>query len=213
MLNKIRTHLFSVVGLFSAIGSAHAQENIEQPRYDVLKQSDGVELRSYAPYLAAEVTVKAGSSGEASSKGFMQLAGYIFGGNQRADNIAMTAPVTTEARSGSTTIAMTAPVTTSEKDNGAYTVQFSMPSKWTMDTLPIPDNDKIELTQIKAEKRVAYRFTGQRSQARIDEAVAKIGDFMETETLEAASSIIIAGYDGPSVPMEKKRWEVMRIVK
>tara|TARA_R110000787_G_scaffold221595_2_gene330322 strand:- start:14787 stop:15428 length:642 start_codon:yes stop_codon:yes gene_type:complete len=213
MLNKIRTHLFSIVGLFSAIGSAHAQENIEQPRYDVLKQSDGVELRSYAPYLAAEVTVKAGSSGEASSKGFMQLAGYIFGGNQRADNIAMTAPVTTEARSGSTTIAMTAPVTTSEKDDGVYTVQFSMPSKWTMDTLPIPDNDKIELTQIKAEKRVAYRFTGQRSQARIEEAAAKIGDFMEMEKLEVASSIIVAGYDGPSVPTEKKRWEVMRIVK
>jgi hypothetical protein len=213
MLNKIRDLLVSAVGLFTAIGTAHAQENIEQPKYEVLKQSNGVELRRYAPYLAAEVTVKAGSSDEASSKGFRQLAGYIFGGNQGADNVAMTAPVTTEARSGSTTIAMTAPVTTSEKDVGAYTVQFSMPSKWTMDTLPIPNNDKIELVQITAEKRVAYRFTGQRSQARIDEAAAKIGYFMETEKLEAASSIIVAGYDGPSVPMGKKRWEVMRIVK
>ena len=213
MSNKVRNLVVSAMGLFAAIGSAQAQDNIEQPEYDVLKQSDGVELRSYAPYLAAQVTVKAGSSGEASSKGFRQLAGYIFGGNQRADRIAMTAPVTTEAISGSTTIAMTAPVTTSRKEEGAYTVQFSMPSKWTMDTLPIPDNDQIELTPIKTQKRVAYRFTGQRSQARIDEAAAKIGNFMDRENLQAASSIIVAGYDGPSVPTEKKRWEVMQIVK
>lgn len=213
MSGRIRNLLVSAMGLFTVVGSAQAKEKIEQPRYEVLSQSDGVELRSYAPYLAAQVTVKARSSGEASSKGFRQLAEYIFGGNQRRDKISMTAPVTTEARSGSATIAMTAPVTTSGKADGAYTVQFSMPSKWTMDTLPIPDNDQIELTPIKAEKRVAYRFTGHRSPARIEEAAVKIGDFMERENLQAASSMIIAGYDGPSVPTERKRWEVMRIVK
>lgn len=204
---------FRLRGLLVAIGCAHAQDDIEQPKYDVVKQSDGVELRSYATYLAAEVTVEAGSSNEASSKGFRQLAGYIFGGNQRADQIAMTSPVTTQAKSASTTIAMTAPVTTSENADGAYTIQFSMPSQWTMDTLPIPNNDKVKLAQVKAESRVAYRFAGPRSKTRIEEATAKIEAFLQAENLEAASSIIIAGYDGPSVPTEKKRWEVMRFVK
>lgn len=213
MFNKFHKLLVSVMGSFALTGCAHAQDNIEQPKYDVVKQSDGVELRSYAPYLAAEVTVEAESLGEASSKGFRQLAGYIFGDNKRADKIAMTAPVTTQAKSGSTTIAMTAPVTTSENEDGAYTIQFSMPSKWTMDTLPIPNNEKIELTQIEAERRVAYRFVGRRSKARTDEATAKIEAFLQLEKLEAASSIIVAGYDGPSVPMEKKRWEVMQTVK
>ncbi|QJB69474.1 SOUL family heme-binding protein [Parasphingorhabdus halotolerans] len=195
------------------MGCAHAQDSIEQPKYDVIKQSDGVELRNYAPYLAAEVTIEAGSSDEASNKGFRQLAGYIFGGNQRADKIAMTAPVTTQAKSASTTIAMTAPVTTSKNEDGAYTIQFSMPSKWTMDTLPIPDNDKIELTEIPAEQRVAYRYIGTRSEALIKEAAAKIEDFRKAEDLEAASSLIVAGYDGPSVPQAQRRWEVMQIVK
>ena len=66
---------------------------IEQSQYEMLKQSGRVGLLSYHPYLAAEATVKAGLSGEASSKGFIQLAGHFFGGNQCADKIAMTAPV------------------------------------------------------------------------------------------------------------------------
>ena len=213
MFRIIRIALASGIGLLAALGPVHAASDIERPKYGTIKQSDGVELRGYAPHLVAEVTVEAGSMREASSKGFRLLAGYIFGDNQGADKIAMTAPVTTQEKIEGTKIAMTAPVTMSEKEDGAYTIRFSMPSKWTLETLPAPNNKSVELQQIDAHKRAAYRFTGDRSEAHIDAATVKVDSFLAEQGLKAISPIIIAGYDGPNVPTEKRRWEVMRIVE
>lgn len=213
MVNAIRNLLVAGLGLVVATGIAQAQADIEQPKYDIIKECDGVELRQYAPHLVAEVTVEAGSMRQASSRGFRTLASYIFGNNQGASEIAMTAPVTTQPKSTGTTIAMTAPVTASTNEEGTYIIRFSMPSMWTMETLPMPNDDKVKLTQIGVEKRVVYKLVGDRSEARIFEATAKIHSFLTAENLEEASSVIIAGYDGPSVPAKRKRWEVMRVVK
>lgn len=212
MLNIIRKLLVSGVSFFVAVGPAQAQSDIEQPRYDVVKQSDGVELRRYAPHIVAEVTVEAGSMRQASGDGFRALAGYIFGYNRSAEKIAMTAPVTMQAPSEGTQIAMTAPVTTSEDKVGTYTIRFSMPSQWTMATLPTPRNEKVKLKEIDTEKRVVYQFIGARSGALLGEAQIKIDAFLKKEKLTATSPVIIAGYDGPDVPISNRRWEVMRTV-
>lgn len=213
MINKIRSINGSALALLAAIGPANAESKTEQPKYAVIKYSDGVELRHYAPQLVAEVTIEAASMRQASSRGFGPLAGYIFGDNQGSAQISMTSPVTTQSKSDGAKIAMTAPVTTSENDDGRYTVRFSMPSKWTMATLPKPNDDQVKLIRVEAVKRVAYRMVGARSPARIEKASAKIDAFLKAEKLEATSSIIVAGYDGPSVPTERKRWEVMRAVE
>lgn len=212
MSHGMRRAMASAIGFLAAIMPAQVRADIEQPKFDIIKQADGVELRQYAPHLVAEVTVEAASMAQASSKGFMPLANYIFGDNQSTGKIAMTAPVTTQAQNTGETIAMTAPVTTTENADGAYLIRFSMPSQWTLETLPKPNNENVKLIEVPAEKRVAYRFVGARSEALIDEATAKIREFMTMENLTASTPIIIAGYDGPSVPMAKKRWEVMQIV-
>lgn len=212
MINIIR----NIIIAGAIMNPAQAQIDIEQPAYEIIKESDGVELRSYASHIVAQVQVKARSRNEASSKGFRPLAGYIFGNNNDAGQISMTAPVTTQ--SAPTAIAMTAqPVTTQEinssgAENGEYIVRFSMPSKWTMETLPIPNDDNVKLVKIAPQMLIAYRFVGQRSQERIDSATNKMDAFLTAEGLTAASPAIIAGYDGPSVPIDRKRWEIMRVV-
>lgn len=208
------TTLFRPLALIGACLMSFATPQasaIEQPRYEVLKEAMGVELRAYAPQIVAEVSVEAGAITEASSRGFRPLAGYIFGDNQGAGQIAMTAPVTTQPVTGAK-IAMTAPVTTAPQGDNTYVVRFSMPSDWTMETLPLPNNPAVKLVELDSQTRAAYRFVGERSQARIDEATAKIVAFLETEGLTAAAPPIIAGYDGPRVPVERKRWEVMVVV-
>merc|ERR1712130_256584 len=81
-----------------------------------------IDVREYASYVIAEVTVTAETMKEANSKGFRQVAGFIFGGNTKqsggeSEKIAMTSPVQTEAgakpQNGgeSEKIAMTSPVT------------------------------------------------------------------------------------------------------
>ena len=49
---------------------------IEVPKYDVLKQAEGCEIRQYAACVAASVKVEEGSELQA-SEGFRMLARYI----------------------------------------------------------------------------------------------------------------------------------------
>ena len=194
------------------VSVAHAEGRIEQPGYQVVKSVDGVELREYAPYIVAETIVEAPSRDAASSLGFRALAGYIFGGNTARDEIAMTAPVTTQASDNGTQIAMTAPVTTEGTREGRYTIRFSMPSKWTMETLPIPNNPNVILKEVPSETRLAYRFVGTRSADKVAEAEQKIERVAGSEDIALSSPPIVAGYDGPRTPPSKRRWEVMRVV-
>lgn len=196
---------------------AQAESNIESPSYSVIKSSGGVELRKYDAYLVAEVTVKAKSLDDASSRGFRPLAGYIFGGNQSSDKIAMTAPVTTQSAANNsddgTKIDMTAPVTTQNAGDGLYKVHFSMPKSWTMERLPIPNNADVKVLEMKAEIRLAYRFKGRKTKAKMTAADEAILKFAMSENLKITSDAISAGYDSPMVPFFLRRWEVMRRVE
>jgi len=206
----LKTMTLLAVASIGVAATAQAEDRTEQPEYSVIRSGDGVELREYAPHIVAEVTVDASSRDAASSMGFRPLAGYIFGGNTASDKIAMTAPVTTQA--AGVKIAMTAPVTTESATGGQYTVRFSMPRKWTMDALPIPNDPSVSIREIPAETRLAYRFTGAKSQSSIDSADAAIIDYARRNALTLSAAPIVAGYDGPSVSPSNRRWEVMRIV-
>jgi len=70
---------------------------IEEPKFVVTRQLDGVEVREYAPFIVAEAVVP-GPAGDAGNQGFKLLAGYIFGKNKGERKISMTAPVTQAAQ-------------------------------------------------------------------------------------------------------------------
>ena len=63
---------------------------IEEPKFEVIRQIDAVELRQYAPYVVAEVVLDA-TAADAGSRAFPILAGYIFGKNKGERKLAMTA--------------------------------------------------------------------------------------------------------------------------
>ncbi len=110
---------------------------IEEPKFTLTEKDGDFELRDYAPSVVAEVTVT-GDQHSAGKKGFRLLAGYIFGGNTRAQKLAMTAPVTNLPASEK--IAMTAPVTEVAAPDGEWLVRFTMPSAYSLTDLPVPDN-------------------------------------------------------------------------
>jgi hypothetical protein len=63
---------------------------IEEPKYEVIRQFDGVELRQYAPYVVAEVVLDA-TADDAGSRAFPILAGYSFGTHASAVNLRIAA--------------------------------------------------------------------------------------------------------------------------
>jgi hypothetical protein len=72
----------------------------------------------------------------------------------------MTAPVA-QSRS-SETIAMTAPVAQAAAAADVWVVQFFMPAKYTLATLPRPNDPAVRLTALPPQDFAVLRFTGAR---------------------------------------------------
>ena len=96
MRNPILAVLGSLaLGACSVVG---IRTGTEEPAYAVVDRlGPDVEVRRYAPRLAAETTVDDADDWQARSAAFKALAGYIFGGNRPRAKIAMTAPVAVAA--------------------------------------------------------------------------------------------------------------------
>lgn len=190
-------------------------DKYEQPQYKVIEQIDAIEVREYQPMLMAEVDVE-GERSTAINAGFRQLAGYIFGGNTSRTSIAMTSPVTQSdaaaapAKGGSEKIAMTSPVTLSPIEGAQsqnekspnektqrWTVAFMMPSKYTIDTLPKPNNAQIRFRVSAPERRVAIRFSGFSSQSNLAKHRAALETFIATRKLKTIGEPMLAFYDDP----------------
>jgi len=144
--------------LLAACSVIGVRAGTEEPKYDVVaRQGTGaseVEIRRYAPRLAAETTVAAASETAARSEGFRRLAGYIFGGNRGQAKIAMTAPVAQSPEK----IAMTAPVATT--GTGPWTIRFFMPASYTRETLPVPNDPSVAIVEVPAETVAVLRYSG-----------------------------------------------------
>ncbi|HQT63623.1 MAG TPA: heme-binding protein [Acidocella sp.] len=129
----------------------------EEPRYNLVATLGDIEIRTYAPRLAANVTVP-GDEIAARSAGFRRIAAYIFGANQSSTSISMTAPVAQAAASDK--IAMTVPVAQAKSGPGGWTITFFMPSKYTAATLPKPNDPGIIITEVPAQTYAVYRYSG-----------------------------------------------------
>ncbi len=149
-----------VTGLVSAVLLAGCsvvgiRSGTEEPSYKVIGTAGPVEIRQYAPQLAASVTVQRGEI-ESRSAGFRRLASYIFGANTADTSIAMTAPVV----QSNAKIAMTAPVAQTATAAGGWTITFYMPKKYTVASLPKPTDPGIQIHEIPAATDAVYRFSG-----------------------------------------------------
>ena len=90
----------------------------ERQKYEVIQISDGIEIRRYLPYVAADVLINEDYD-KAASMGFRPLANYIF-----SNNISMTAPVIVE-----------------EKSPESWQVSFVMPHGSKLSDMPTPANN------------------------------------------------------------------------
>ena len=106
---------------------------------------------------------------------------------------------------------MTKPVTIS--GDGNYTVAFIMPSEFTLDTLPIPKNDAIQLTNVLPHTMAAIRYSGYFQGDRIIKAKQQLSVRLEKAGLEPKGDFIVAGYNSPWVPGFLARNEVMIMIK
>ena len=183
----------------------------EQPRYAVLKRFDDFELRQYEPYNVAEADVT-GDFEAVGNEAFRILAGYIFGNNQGGRKIAMTAPVDqVPAIPSGEKIAMTVPVVQSPQAEArsTFTFTFMMPSEYTLDDLPRPNDPRIRLRRVEARLMAARTYSGTWSQERYRDNETVLLRAVEAAGFNPVGAPVFARYDSPFTLWFLRRNEVL----
>ncbi|PWS37699.1 heme-binding protein [Falsiroseomonas bella] len=198
MLDRLATIASTL--LLSACSVVGVRSGTEEPRFDALGTEAGLEIRRYAPRLAAETTVSADEAA-ARNEGFSRLARYIFGANQGSAKIAMTAPVAQEP----TRIAMTAPVAQQATADG-YRIRFFLPAA--LRDPPAPDDPRVTIAEVPGETVAVLRFSGVPNPDAVAEARAQLLATLPRTRWTASGDPVAWFYDPPWTIPALRRNEV-----
>ena len=211
-LTLVPAALLTLCMLFALLFSPRAMAT-EEPKFESIERSGAFELRQYPPMIVAETWVE-GALGDGSNAGFRKIAGYIFGRNRSrtaegSEKIAMTVPVTMQPGT-SQKIAMTAPVTTEAAPDAGeagtrWRMHFVMPSKYTMATLPIPEDPAVTLREVPAQRVAVRTFSGFVTENRVREETGLLLGWMKERGLEPSAAPQLARYNPPwSIPFLRR---------
>jgi hypothetical protein len=196
----------SIIALFLIVGvlAGPVMSNVEKPDYKVIQTEQNIEIRQYEPMIIAEVEVD-GKREDAIRDGFRLIADYIFGNNTVQRDIAMTAPVQQQE---SQKIAMTAPVQ-QQSTGRSWQISFVMPSKYSMETLPEPKNDRVRLKEILTKTFVVLEFSGTNSNENVTKHENQLMNYTEANQIKIIGSPKYAFYNAPWTLPFMRRNEVM----
>ena len=154
-------------------------KGIETPNYKVIKTLGDVEIREYPNMILAQTKLGSKQYVSSGNSGFSTVAGYIFGGNQQKQKIAMTAPVI---------------MNMSDTD---ASMSFVMPSQYQLSDLPVPNSNAVSLVTQDSMTLAVLRFGGFSS----DEKIAKYAQILtlvlQEKNIRTKGSLLYMGYNAP----------------
>jgi len=165
----------------------------EQYKYEVIKKYPDFEIRRYEPAVFSTIILDAESYKETSGSGFRTLAGYIFGGNERKESIAMTSPVVMEFGDKSK-------------------MKFMVPSGYHVDSLPDPDNKNIRFETEGPKVMAAIRFGGWANDEKIKEHEEKLSAALKAEGIAHTGKFSYLGYNPPYEVVNRRNEVVTELV-
>jgi hypothetical protein len=166
----------------------------EQHKYVVLKKFEEFEVRQYAPAMFSSVKMVSDSYDATSSAGFRTLAGYIFGGNDKNEKIAMTSHVVMEI--GDTT-----------------RMSFMVPSDMKKEDLPKPNNGRIYFEEQEQKIMAAIEFGGWADDQKIEEYTNKLKANLKANGLSYTGKFSYLGYNPPYQVIGRRNEVVVELVE
>ncbi len=143
--------------------------------YSLIKTIDSVEIRVYPKALYASYYAK--GSGDNSS--FRVLANYIFGGNDRQEQIGMTSPVNMK-------------ISSENKE-----MMFLMPKRYDKSTLPEPTNNSIEIISLEQRTVATLRFSGYANSEKVQRKKEQLIHTLKKHQITHTEEFELLVYDSP----------------
>lgn len=166
------------LGLFSQYKTNKMVIETETPKYELIKSFDKFEVRKYPKMILATTKLVGESYSNNSSKGFRNVASYIFGGNNENKQISMTSPVMSSMED-------------------SMSMSFIMPSEYELSELPLPNNENVEI-EIQPERLMAIiSFSGFANDYDIKYYTKILKDELIKEGITSDGKIYFQGYDPP----------------
>jgi hypothetical protein len=170
----------------------NSQRNIETYRYTVIKKFDTFELRTYEATLFTSVKLSTKGYKNSSSKGFSLLAGYIFGGNERNEKIAMTSPVAMSLED-------------------SMTMMFMVPKELKKEMLPKPNQSGIEFKEEPEKTVAAISFNGWANDKKIEKFKKKLIVALDAEGIDYSDRFYFLGYNAPYEVFNRKNEVIVEL--
>lgn len=151
----------------------------EEQKFSFIKKYEGFEIRFYPSATFATIYSSAKTYRELSGPGFQKLAGYIFGGNASNTKISMTSPVQMDI------------------NDTASTMSFVMPSGYTKENLPKPNNPNVEIKTTPDEYVAVLKFGGFASDKDLKYYTEKLQKLLLQNGITAYGNFRFLGYNPP----------------
>jgi len=171
------TVLLLLIGLVMVLFSFKTG-NIETPQYKVIKNIGEVEIRQYPKMIVAQTTLRDTAMDKSMNNGFRTIAGYIFGGNDSNQKIAMTAPVVM-------------------KMGDTATMYFVMPKQYKKDELPKPSSNKVKILEEGEKTLAVITYSGFSSAEKVETYRQKLTSILSQHNIKTVGPFMYMGYNAP----------------
>ncbi len=163
---------------------------VETIQYEVIRELGKVEIRRYPKIVIAKVV-------DPKADAFSLLYKFITGNNVRNEKMSMTTPVVSEK------IAMTSPVLS---DNAS--MAFVMPKDLTIDKVPKPLDNRVQIEEIPSRIVGALCFSGGWSEKHFEKETEELLNELTKAGIKTKSSVFTMLYNPPYIPGFLRRNEV-----
>jgi effector-binding domain-containing protein len=163
----------------------------EEPAFQLVERDGAFEIRDYPAMTIAETLVQEDFDA-AGNSAFGTLFGYISGKNQPRQKIAMTAPVLQQTEA-----------------NGSFRIGFIAPSKYSLQTAPVPADARVQLRELPPQRMAVVRYSGRWTEKNYREQEARLLGWIKARKHTAVGAAVYARYNAPFMPWPMRRNEVM----
>jgi hypothetical protein len=165
----------------------------ETPEYTVLQKIGDVEIRSYPSMVVAKTSLSNNSFDKQGSTGFRTIAGYIFGGNEKNEKIAMTSPVVMNM-------------------GDSASMYFVMPKSYKQEDLPVPSSSQVKIVAEASKTLAVVTYGGYSSDKKIEAHVEKLKETLKKKGIQTKGDFLYMGYNAPWDVIDRRNEVAIEVV-